>query len=364
MSGKRTNRQTGKGNIRIHSRKERRYKCKVCGRTLRETRGTLFHGLKTDRVTVTLVLMLLAWGCPRIAIVKAFGIDERTVHEWLRRASAQCEAVHAHRVMAQPLDLVHVQADEIKVKLQGCSVWMALALMVPTRLWLGGVVREQRDLTLIQQLFAPLRTLAHSQPLLVCVDGFRSYVKVIRKTFRSPLPRHGQGGRRKWVAWPNSVIAQVIKTRLVRGLDLSQRIVQGSTEQVAALLARSKGGTQINTAYIERLNATFRQRLAPPARRTRCPAQKTQTLTAGMWLLGTFYNFCTPHESLSLAPSEQSNRARTPAMAAGLTDHVWTPQELFALPIPPPRWSPPKAKGRPSIATRRLVQEWCSDSTA
>lgn len=355
--------QTGKGNIGIHSLKDRRYKCKVCGRTFRETQGTLFHGLKTNRLIVTKVLTLLAYGCPLAAIVKAFGIDERTVRAWVQRAGVHCEAAHVHLVMAQPIDLVHVQADEIKVKLQGCSVWMALALMVPTRLWLGGVVRKQRDLTLIQQLFAPLRTLAQCQPLLVCVDGFRSYVKVIQKTFRSPLPRNGQGGRRKWVAWPNIVIAQVIKTRLVRGLDLSQRIVQGSAEQVAELLTRSQGGTQINTAYIERLNATFRQRLAPLARRTRCLAQKTQTLTAGMWLVGTFYNVCTPHESLRKMQVEQDNVERTPAMAAGLTNHVWTPQELFALRIPPPRWSPPKARGRPSNATRRLVQEWCSAST-
>jgi hypothetical protein len=177
------------------------------------------------------------------------------------------------------------------------------------------------------------------------------------------LPRNGQSGRCKWVAWPDIVIAQIIKTRRVRGLDLSQHIVQGSAAQVAELLAHSKGGTQINTAYIERLNATLRQRLAPLVRRTRGLASKTQTLTAGMWLVGTFYNFCTPHASVRLAHTTDEtddDGQRTPAMAAGLTDRVWTPQELFALRIPPPPWSPPKAIGRPSNATRRLAKEWCS----
>ena len=356
--------QTNKGNIWIHSRKDKRYKCKVCQRTFRETQGTLFHGLKTDDETVQLVLELLAYGCPLVAIVKAFKRDERTVKSWLLRAGAQCEAVHAHVVMTQSLDLVHIQADEIKVKCQGRSVWMALAMMVSTRLWLGGVVSPERDSALIQQLFAPLRTLARCAPLLVCVDGFRSYVKVTQKTFRSPLPRNGRSGRCKWVAWPEVAIAQVVKTRLVRGLELAHRIEQGSAEQVATLLTRSKGGTKINTAYIERLNATFRQRLAPLARRTRSLARQTETLTAGMWLTGTFYNFCTAHESLRLAhkPTD-GDRERTPAMAAGLTDHLWTPHELLAYRIPPPRWSPPKAIGRPSNATRRLVKEWCSDST-
>lgn len=223
--------QIGKGNIWIHSPKDKRYKCKICWRTFRETQGTLFHGLKTNRLIVRIVLTLLAYGCPLAAIVKAFGIDERTVRAWLLRAGVHCEAAHAHLVRAQPMALTQIQADEIKVKCQGRNVWMALALMVSTRLRLNGVVSPERDMAHIQQLFAPLRTLAQCQPLLVCLDGFRSYVKVIQKTFRAPLPRNGQGGRRKWVAWPNIVIAQGIKTRLVRGLDLSQRIVQGSAEQ-------------------------------------------------------------------------------------------------------------------------------------
>ena len=79
--------------------------------------------------------------------------------------------------------------------------------------------------------------------------------------------------------------------------------------------------------------------------------------------MGTFYNFCTTHESLRKMQAEQDYGERTPAMAAGLTNHFWTPHELLALRIPPPRWSPPKTIGRPSNATRRLVKEWCSDST-
>jgi len=142
--------QTGKGNIWIHSRKDKRYKYKVCRRTFRETQGTLFHGLRTDRVIVTLVLTLLAWGCPLAAIVYAFGLDERTVRKWLLRAGAHCQAVHVHLVMAQPMELGHIQADEIKVKCQGRSVWMALVMMVSTRLWLGGVVSPARDRALIQ----------------------------------------------------------------------------------------------------------------------------------------------------------------------------------------------------------------------
>jgi hypothetical protein len=110
----------------------------------------------------------------------------------------------------------------------------------------------------------------------------------------------------------------------------------------------------INTAYIERLNATFREHLAPLARRCRALARHTLTLHEGMFLVGTVYNLCTPHESLDPAPT------MTPAMAAGITDHCWTIRELLAFHVPPPRWIPPKRRGRRSRAMQRLIEQWCS----
>ena len=91
-----------------------------------------------------LVITLLAYGCPLQAIVKAFGFDERTVKNWWQRSGEHCRGVHEHLVGGSGLDLQQVQADEIKVKGQGRSFWMALAMMVPTRLWLGGAISPQR----------------------------------------------------------------------------------------------------------------------------------------------------------------------------------------------------------------------------
>ena len=102
-----------------------------------------------------------------------------------------------------------------------------------------------------------------------------------------------------------------------------------------------------------RLNATFRERLAPLARRCRALARHTLTRHEGMFLVGTVYNFCTPHESLSQA------QKTTPAMAAGITDHCWTMQELLSFHVPLPRWVPPKQRGRPSRALQRLIKRWC-----
>jgi IS1 family transposase len=247
-----------------------------------------------------------------------------------------------------------VQADEIRVKKQGGIVWMALALMVKTRLWLGGEVSEQRDMPLIRRLIERVRRCASPRPLLVCTDGLCSYIRAIRETFRDPV-QAGAPGRPRLRPWRNVCIAQVVKRYAQRRMvEVERRIVDGTPAHVEMLRRRSQGDGVINTAYIERLNATFRERLAPLARRCRALARHTLTLHEGMFLVGTVYNFCTPHESL---PQAQKT---TPAMAAGITDHCWTMHELLSFHVPLSLWVPPKRRGRPSRTLQRLIERWCS----
>jgi hypothetical protein len=128
------------------------------------------------------------------------------------------------------------------------------------------------------------------------------------------------------------------------------RVVCGTPAAVAAALAATHGGTVINTAYIERLNATFRQHLAPLVRRGRALAHTQAVLTAGMYLVGCAYNLCWDHDSLreaALPGAPTAWRERTPAMAAGLTDHRWTMGELLHHQVPPPVWVAPRRRGRP-----------------
>jgi hypothetical protein len=311
------------------------------------------------------VITLLAYGCPVQAIVKAFGLDERTVSAWHERAGQHCQSVHEHLVENSQQDLQHVQADEIKVKTQKGTYWMALAMAVYTRLWLGGVVSRKRDLDLIQALADKVRAMALCRPLLLAVDGLSSYVTAFRHAFRSKLP-HGGGetGRCKLVSWPEIAIVQVVKQRIEGVLTVERRIVQGGKDMVERLIKATQGKGVINTAFIERLNATVRQRVNHLVRRTRTLVRRSETLTAGMYLVGCFYNFCDFHHSLRLKLSVGSfgHRwvQRTPAIAAGLTDHQWTPAELFAFKVPPPRWQPPKQRGRPSLAMLQLAQQWAS----
>src|SRR5262249_4652128 len=88
--------------------------------------------------------------------------------------------------------------------------WMALAMMVQTRLWLGGEVSAQRDLPLIRRLIERVKRCAARRPLLVCTDGVGSYIRAVRETFRDPVPT-GTGGRPRLRPWRNVLSAQVVK---------------------------------------------------------------------------------------------------------------------------------------------------------
>lgn len=342
--------KVGAGNIVCHSQQEKRCKCSTCGKTFSITKGTAVYGIKKAHELFWIVVTLLGFGCPTQAIVKAFGLDERTVREWYRKSGEHGQQVHEHVVGQSQLDLGQVQADEIKVKSQIGTIWMAMAMMVSTRLWLGGAVSRHRDKHLIRAVAGQIRCVALCRPLLLAVDGLVTYIKAFQKAFCTPL-KEGKVGRPRLIAWQGISIVQVIKRYTAKQLSVERRIVQGDATRVEHGLHISQGGGQINTAFIERLNATFRQHLAALARRTRCLARQVQTLHTGMFLVGSVYNFCTTHDSLKV-PLWISERhchwvQRTPAMAAGLTDHCWTTEELLTFKIPLTPYVPPKKRGRP-----------------
>ena len=347
--------QCGQGNIGVHSQKERRYRCHVCAKTFGARTGTIFHRRRTDEALSIAVITLVSWGCPLVALEHAFGLQPQTIRDWLEAAGAHAEAVH-HAQVVQPRDLGQVQADEVRVKTQCGIVWMALAMMVSTRLWLGGVISTQRDQRLITRLAQLVAACALIAPLLLVVDGFTSYLAAFRGAFRTREHAGGRGAPRK-VPWPELSIGQVVKQYAgKRVVGVTRRLVQGTSATARRLLAQTPGCRVLNTAYIERLNGTFRARLAPLARRTHHLVHRKELLHTGMYLVGTLYNFCTLHASLTLANGQQ----RTPAMAAGITDHCWTVRELLGHRVPPPRWQPPKQRGRRSKALQQLIDRWAA----
>jgi transposase-like protein len=223
--------QLGLGNIRVHSQKQRRYRCSTCGQTFAATRDTPFYRLKKSVDLVTIVITLLCHGCPVQAIVAAFGLDERTVADWRDRAGRHGQRLHEHVVLRGEIALGHVQADELDVKTVGRRLWMAMAMAVPSRLWLGGVVSARRDLTVITAVVRLVRRAASSVALLVCVDGLASYVTAFARVFRDP-GRTGKAGRPRLVALPGLLLGQVIKHHCGRRLvSVTRRVVLGRSRR-------------------------------------------------------------------------------------------------------------------------------------
>jgi hypothetical protein len=285
----------------------------------------MFYGLRSEERVVSQVVTLLAYGCPCQAIVAAFGLDERTVHDWQHRAGSHAKAVHEAHI--QPLNLQHVQADELRIKLQGRRVvWVAMAIMVSTRLWLGAVISSKRDGQMIGALAALVRGWAQKAALFVAFDGFWAYRDAFEQAFSDPVP-HARNGRLVKHVWSRLTLAQVIKRELKGGLRIEHYVLRGSCTMLVYLRSLTQGSGILNTAFIERLNGSFRAYLAPLTRRSHALSRTPQSVVDTVFLFGCVYNFCRLHASLHHA---------TPAMAAQISDHCWSVSELlWHHPCPP-----------------------------
>jgi len=311
--------------IGIHQQAERRLKCHACKGTFVDSKGTVFFGLHYPVWVIVLVLTLLAYGCPVAAIVAAFYLDERTVTAWQGKAGQHGQQLQEKVICQGQIELGQVQADELCVKTQQGKVWIATAISVFSRLFIWGEVSARRDRKLIERLLVRVRQAASGvrAALLFAVDGFAAYPKAILKTFYTC--QHS-GGRPRHLPWPDLHIVQVVKSYSGHQLkETRRRLVHGSLDRAYDLIACSQVGLGlINTAYIERLNATFRARMPCLARRTRSLARTQARLKAELFWTGVVYNFCTIHTSLGA----------TPAMAAGLTEQVWSVETLLRLRLP------------------------------
>lgn len=295
----------------------------------------MLEGLRKPAELIFIVVGLLSYGCPLQAIVHVFGLDERTVALWRDRAGQQCQRVQQAVVQQGQLTLMHVQADEIRVKGKKGIFWMGLAMEVSSRLWLAGVVQTSRDHVLADRLLQQVRRCAcGASRLLICVDGWASYPNAILRAFAEHVHEGMQTGKKQMQVWSQLLIGQVIKTQKKRHLvSVKHVLLRGDEQELEHSLEQSHGGTQINTAFIERLNATMRERLASLTRKCRHASQRLEAFQWGMYLIGCTYNLCWAHQELS--KKEHAGSACTPAMASGLTTHIWSLQEVLMYKVPP-----------------------------
>lgn len=353
-----------RGNVRAiatyptQSGRRRIFQCKLCGEQFSETRGTVFFDLRTVEETVILVLKLLLCKVELTALSFALGVTEGTVLEWLRRAAEKAEEINQH--LLREVNVTQVQLDELwnfiarkhatTAAPDGESPdesadgrqWVWVSFAPEFRLLLAAYVGPrtfQSALHLIQMTAA----VGWGVPCFFS-DGLSSYWPALIAVYHQikEFARTGKRGRpRKPVLEPHPelVYAQLVKKKKRGRLhSLNERICWGAA-RLAAL------GHKVSTSLIERLNLTLRHALAPLTRKCWGFCKDRQQLRRRVVFFQTFYNFARPHQSLRLPllAREQPGvglirpkwQPRTPAMAAGLTNHVWTFRELLTAKFEP-----------------------------
>lgn len=325
--------------IGVHSRRKAQYICHECKRTFVARHGTPFYRRQYDAALISQIVGLVSYGCPTQAVVKVFGVDERTVAAWCDAAGAHCERVHERLVQQQGAAGAVVEVDEMRVKLHGQIVWLAMGLLVGPQLWLGAALAPTRDKQLLRALALLVKaTLVMGCAVAIIFDGLPGYQAAFGWAFRETV-HTGRRGRPPLIPWDRLHLVQVTKQR-VGGVvvGVARALKQGDWRQVAHLLHQATGATNPSTSLLERLNATFRNRCASLARRSRCLLHSAARLKHRTYLVGSCYNFCEPHDRLRVKlhlPRGHRWVERTPAMAAGITDHIWSIHELLSFKLPP-----------------------------
>jgi hypothetical protein len=362
----------GLGNIRANGHPSggpwRQLYCRQCKGYFLETHGTIFHGKRVSVERIVHVISCLAEGLGIRATARVFEVDPNTVLGWLVEAAEQLRAFSQY--FLHDLHLTQVQLDELYAvlsalkdgtvseaeaieRLERSPHWVWTAMAPESKLLLSIDVGErtlamaQRVVHHVAQVLAP-----DCAPLFV-TDGFREYLTALLTHYGQwvqPPRRQDKGPTPKprWMPRPQLLYAQVVKTVQRRRLvQVRHRVVFGTLEAGERILVAC--GWQINTAFVERLNLALRQHVAAIGRRVATLCKGEDGLRHQLSLFQTYHNFCLPHASLRqplLQPlptngtgSAKQWRPCTPAMAAGVTEHVWSLREVLLFRVPP--WPQP-----------------------
>jgi IS1 family transposase len=349
----------------------RQFHCTSCQGYFLETHGTIFHGKQASVERIVRVLACLAEGLGIRATARVFEVDATTVLHWLVETAEQLRAfssfflcdLHLEQLQLDELyavlrDLKAAEiSDEEAIKRLERSPYWVWTVMDPTSKLLVAVEVGSRTLAMAQCVVHQVtQILAPGCVPLFLTDGLKDYATALLTHFGQwmhPERRQDKGPMPKprWMPLPELLYAQVVKSyRRRRLVGVKHRVVFGTQLAIEQILATC--GWTINTAFVERLNLDIRQRVAAIGRRVNTLCQGETGLRDQLALFQVYHNFVLPHASLRqrvLLPEATNGcgsakmwRPCTPAMTAGLTDHVWSLKEVLLYRVPP--W--PQAQAR------------------
>jgi hypothetical protein len=331
--------QPGQGNIRHRGWSGKNkdiewLKCDECKGEFSERRGTLMEKTKLAEETVQRLLKCQRWGVCDDGTADICEVDLKTVRRFQQVACRRAE--EHHQQVVREVEVPGVQLDEMHSKLRRRrAVWVLSALAMSSHFLLWVVVGQRspdNGARLIAQVVARVRSL----PVFL-TDGWKVYkqalLRVLGRVYRPR--RRGSRGRPtkpRLAAPPDLFYGQVVKVRNRAGrlIRVKTRVIFGGPRRFFKELAGRGLGQKIQTAFQERWYATVRSLSAPLRRRSRCLLLSLSRHRARLWLLVDLYNFLMPHRRL-----RQPGQPRTPAMAIGVADHLWSYSDYIWRPIHP-----------------------------
>ena len=350
--------------LRNWHRQAERLECQACGKLVSTRAGTAYAGVRTELRTYLRGATALAEGLSIRATSRLLGVDKDTANRWLPVLGRHCQGVMNY--FFRHLHLAECQLDELWTfiakkeahltpveKLQAVYgdawVWIAfspICKLVPA--WVVG----KRTLAHARRLVFRLKSATDGHIPFFTSDELPHYADALLDVYGHWVQPKRRGTRGRFpnprrIPPPNLCYAVVVKERENgRVAQVTTRIVYGSTEQVEAALQASPVSQVINTYGVERNNLTVRQHSRRMGRKVNAFSKDPDYLEYQLTLAFAYYHFVIPHRGLRqrlprALPTNGRRGSRrkwkpvTPAMAAGLTDHVWTMDELLSFRVPP-----------------------------
>ncbi len=224
-------------------------------------------------------------------------------------------------------------------------IWRAIAL--PSRLRVASHLSHERSEAEALTFLAHFKACTDGHAPLFTGDKLPAYLTTLTALYSTPEPpplKRGRGRPRKEpkrMIDPALCYGQVDKRREGgRVVEVRRQIIFGAPDTIAQILATDGSGSQINTSYVERDNLTSRQSNGRLVRKTLSHSKKLRNLQWHIDWEDAVFNFVRPHSALKLkleapGPYGRQWEQRTPAMAAGVTDHIWSLEELLSYRVPP-----------------------------
>jgi IS1 family transposase/transposase-like protein len=341
---------------------QKQAQCKECGTSVSIRYGTAYYRLKAEEGTFETAIRALAEGCGIRSTGRIVEVDKDTVCDWLNRAAAHCRIVilylfsnlHFNECQLDELwSFVHTKEKNLPIaklfKESYGEAWVWLAFAPEYRLIIAFVVgkRTQESANLLLErvkhvsdecipFFTSDQLPAYPTAL---IHAYGEWRQPQRQGRRGPYPKPRK------VPPANLYYAQVVKKR-ENGcvVEVSTKPVFGHPDIIQLLLANSATSDAINTSFVERQNLTMRQLNRRLTRKTNGFSKELPWFEKQLWLSIAYYHFVLPHDSLKLplfeplstkGPGSPKKWAPvTPAMKAGITDHVWTLSELLSFRVP------------------------------